>query len=198
MTLRTISLSALAVCLCVASQCAAQDFSVWIAPTIRLSSEETASAKQATEELKKAEDRATNALANWNSFEKEFAQVHPEVAWPKFSSDFTAAYSVHNQNTDAPMATVVKLSAEEHQKAEAVYTELKASYDARQQAERNWSDFQGEFLVKHAPGASKVSAIPSGQLGVTLPNGETYTVPAPWGFGIALTPDFRTAVPRTI
>lgn len=196
MTWKTVSLSALAVCLCIGSQCAAQDFSAWIAPTIRLSSEETAAAKQATEELKTTQDRATAARANWVNFQKEFARSHPEVApYPKFSSDFTAAYSVRDHNTDAPMATVVELSAEEHQKAEAVYAELKASYDARQQAEKNWNGFQSEFLVKHVPGVTKVPSASSGAF-LTLPTGETYTIPAPWGFGIALTPDFRTAVPR--
>jgi hypothetical protein len=200
MTFRAISLSALAVCLCAATQCAAQDLpGVRTTPTIRLSSEETATAKRLTDELKKAQDRATVAKANWDAFEKEFGQSHREVGpWPTFSSDLIAAYTVWDNHAPVPVATEVKLTADEHRKAEALYNELKSSYGSQQQAEKDWSDFQSEFLVKHVPGVSKVSAIPSGQQGVTLPDGEQYLIPAPWWQGIALTLDFETATPRSL
>lgn len=193
---KAISFFALAVCLCAASQCSAQDLpGVTITPTIRLSSEETANAKRITDQMRKAEDRTTVALANWQTFVKEFSQAHPQLGGaPHFSSDLATAYTVRDPRAPVAVATVVSLSAGELQKAEAAYNEIKSSYEARQQAEKGWDDFQTQFLLKH--GVLRLSEA-SNQGGMaTFANGEQYTIPYPWSNGIVLTPDFQTAIPR--
>lgn len=198
---KVIPFLVLDVCLCAASQCAAQELpAIHVTPTIQLSSEETVTAKHTTEQLKEAQDRATTALANWVSFEKQFAQAHPEVApWVAFSSDFVDAYEVRDRNSKAPIATVIKLTADEQRKAEGLSNELKASYEAQQRAEKNWENFENAVIVAHVPGVTTKVCGPGTEITViTLPNGGQYIPPAPWCFGIALTPDFRTAVPRSL
>lgn len=54
--------------LCVSSVCPAQQ----LIPTIRLSTDETAKAKQVTEELKNAQVRLDKASAAWDGFRKSY------------------------------------------------------------------------------------------------------------------------------
>lgn len=166
--------------LTVATPCAAQNFPSTvplITPTIRLSAEETSTAKQLTQALNNARERVTTAKIRWDAFAKEFQAVHPAPNMWEFSADFKAAYFVDDPHSSLATATTVELSADESQKALAVYNELKTSDDAVKQATKNWDDFQNELVLKHVPGGSDA-------------------VTSPWRGGIVLTPDFRTAIPR--
>jgi neutral trehalase len=197
--LRAVSFSALVLCVCAATQCAAQDLPIGITPTIRLSSDESATAKRVTDQLKKAQDRATAAEERLDAFRKTFRQAHAQLLNPVFSPDFVAAYDIPDDRSWAPTATTVELTSDERRDAQAVYDELKASQEAVKTARKNWQDFQNELLVKHVqavvPKRAGVEAADAVTV-ITLPDGQQYIVPDPWWRGIALTPDFQTAIPR--
>jgi hypothetical protein len=187
-----------------AGRCSAQYLAetVQLMPTIQLSNEETTKAKQVTRDLTNAQGSSKTAKARWDQFETEFKQAHPELrgAWPRFSSNFAAAYVIFGDtNSVAPTATTVELSTDERHKAQALYDELKSSDEAVKSAYKNWGDFQNELIVKHiqgvVPKSVDIQAADSVSV-ITLPDGRKYIVPSPWWRGIALTPDFRTAVPR--
>lgn len=192
LSLALLSLSA-------ATPCAAQHFAstVRVTPTIRLSSEETATAKQLVQALTNAQDRVRAAKARWDAFDKEFLVAHPgPVSW-EFSSDFTAAYVVYDSHAWVATATTVELSAEERQKAQALFNELKAGDDAVNNAQKNWENFETGLLMKYVPGITNVGRTPPSDSTFIGPvNGNYYTVSYPWRTEIALTPDFKTAIPR--
>jgi pantothenate synthetase len=198
---RAAFLLALALSPCVVGQCAAQNFTstVPLTPTIQLSADEMAAAKRITENLQNARDRAAAAEERWEAFRKIFRQAHPELPNPFFSSDFVAAYDVLDSHSWVPTATVIELTADERRDAQALYDELKASDEAVKSARKSWEDFQNELVVKHVQGVvPKRAGIEAADVVtiITLPDGKQYIVPSPWWQGIALTPDFRTAVPR--
>lgn len=199
---RTVFLLAVAVSLCAAGQCAAQNLTanVRLTPTIQLTPDETTAAKQTTQNLQNARNRSAAAEKRWETFRNAFRQAHPELRNPVFSSDFAAAYDLLDGSSWAPTATVIQLTSEERRDAQSVYDELKASDAAVQSAIKGWQDFEDELVVKHVQGVVPKRAGIEADITtiVTLPDGKQYIVPPPWGQGIALTPDFRTAVPRAL
>lgn len=192
--IRAAILSIIALCICVPGQCRAQN----LVPTIRLTSEETVRARQVTQDLKNGIDRAERARAAWSNFHRRYSEAHPELQNLRFSSDFRAAYAVvDDYNGWTPKAVTVELTPEEGRTLEALYKELTTSEESAKQAKKNWGDFQNELLVKHVAGVAPTG--PGAAMGVmTLPGGKQYAVPPPWQGGIALTEDFRIAVPRSL
>ena len=182
-------LSLMFLCLCVPSLCPAQQ----LIPTIELSTDETATAKQVTEELKNAQVRLDKASAAWDEFRNSYQAEHPDLRNLRFSSNLRTAFALSDEEL-APgvrQATSVELKVEERRKLEALVTELTESQRSLKQAQTHWNDFQNELVADHIPRTVGV-----GPIAVTLSNGKTVGVAREWLNGIALTPDFRFAVPR--
>jgi hypothetical protein len=164
--------------------------------TIQLSTDETAKAKQVTEELKNARVRLDKASAAWDGFRKSYQAEHPELRNLRFSSDLRIAFAPSDEEL-APgvrQATSVELKVEERRKLEALVTELTESQRSLKQAQTHWNDFQNELVADHISRTPGVSG--EGPIAVTLSDGKTVAVAREWLNGIALTPDFRFAVPR--
>jgi chemotaxis protein histidine kinase CheA len=126
-------LSLMFLCLCVPSLCPAQR----LIPTIQLSADETAKAKQVTEELKNAQVRLDKASADWDGFRKSFQAEHPDLRNLRFSSNLQTAFA-HSDEELAPgvkQATSVELKVEELRKLEALVTELTESQGSLKQAQ---------------------------------------------------------------
>jgi hypothetical protein len=177
-------LSLMLLCPCVSSLCPAQQ----LITAIQLSTDETAKAKQVTEELKNAQARLDKANAAWDGFRRSFQAEHPDLRNLRFSSNLQTAFALSDEEL-APgvkQATSVELKVEERRKLEALVTELTESQRSLKQAQTHWNDFQNELVADHIPG----------QYPVTLSDGKTVGVAREWLNGIALTPDFRFAVQR--
>ena len=187
MRIKILSLRLL--CLCVPRLCPAQQ----LITAIQLSVDETARAKQVTEELKNAQARLDKASAAWAGFRKGFQAEHPDSRNLRFSSDIRIAFALSDEEV-APgvkQATSVELELEERRKLEALAAELTESKRSLKQAQTHWNDFQNELVADHisqTPGVARI--------GVTLSDGKTVGVAREWLNGIALTPDFRFAVQR--
>ena len=179
-------------CLCVPSLCPAQQ----LIPTIQLSTDETAKAKQVTEELKNAQVRLDKASAAWDGFRKSYQAEHPDLRNLRFSSGLRTAFALTDEEL-APgvkQATSVELKVEERRKLEALVTELTESQRSLKQAQTHWKDFQNGLVADHIPITLGADGV--GPVALTLSNGKTVGVAREWLNGIALTPDFRFAVPR--
>ncbi len=182
-------LSLMLVCLCVPSLCPAQQ----LITAIQLSADETASAKQVTEELKNAQARLDKASAAWDGFRKSFQAEHPDMRNLRFSSDLRTAFALSDEEVAPGVKQVmsVELELEQRRKVEALVAELTESKRSLKQAQMHWNDFQNELVADHIPQTPG-----QGRIGVTLSNGKTVGVAREWLNGIALTPDFRFAVQR--
>jgi len=189
-------LSLMFFCLCVSSLCPAQQ----LISTIQLSTDETAKAKQVTGELKNAQVRLDKASAAWDGFRKSYQAEHPDLRNLRFSSDLRTAFALSDEEL-APgvkQARSVELKVEERRKLEALVTELTESRRSLKQAQTHWNDFQNELVADHIPGIPGTPGLGpiAGPIAVTLSDGKTVSVAREWLDGIALTPDFRFAVPR--
>ena len=164
-----------------------------VVPVIYLSVDEAAKAKQTAQDLKSALDRNGRAIAAWRSFSQSFQAAHPELPGLRFSSDFRVAFAKKNLSNSFPFeaeAATVELSVEERKTAQSLHQEMLEAKRLLDQAQKSWLDYQHQFLFDHLP------PNPAGGIVVTLPSGQTATIPDPWGNGVVFTPDFRVAVPR--
>lgn len=157
---------------------------------IYLSPSEAAKAKQTAQDLTSAQDRADRARTAWQSFHQSYQAAHPELPGLKFASDFQIAFALKNPPSPlGDQVAAVELSAQEREKAESLQRQMVEAKRALDEASKNWLDYQHELVFDHFPSAR------SGQI-FTLSNGKPVTIPGPWNFGAAFTPDFRVAVPR--
>lgn len=92
------------VCLC-ATICHAQE----LIPTIQLTPDEVAKAKQVTEELKSAQDRSRKAERAWYEFHSQYQKAHPELPNMRFSSDFKAAFALNNEYATAGLIQAIRV-----------------------------------------------------------------------------------------
>jgi len=167
--------------------CVAQE----LVPVIRLSTDETAKAKQLEQNLKDARERRAKAKISWDQFYKSYQAAHPDLPGLRFTEDFRLAFALlKSADGDIPHAASIDLTAEERQKLETLHREMTDSEGSAMQAEKNWREYQYELLLDHV-GNSK-----SGGGVVKLATGKEVVVGAPWTSGLAFTPDFRLAFPR--
>ena len=109
-----------------------------------------------------------------------------------FTSDFRLAVASRNSG-EVGLIGAVELTAEERSKAEALHREFVESGQALDQAHKNWKEYQYQLVIDHVPGAREAT---TGSF-VTLSTGKQVIIPNPWYVGLAFTPDFRFAVPRS-
>jgi hypothetical protein len=74
-----------------------------------------------------------------------------------------------------------ELTSKEQQQLKSLHQEMAESWQSLQQAGKNWRDYQHQLAVDRFP--TKVD--------------NQVVVSSPWANGLAFTPDFRFAVPRT-
>jgi len=187
--MKALLLSAAAFSLCTPSpRCVAQE----VVPIIYLSTGEAAKAKQTAQDLTSAQERNDRAATAWRNFHQSYQAAHPELPGLRFASDFRVAFARKTLSKRFALeeAATVELSTEERQKAESLHRELLEAKRALDQAQKSWSDYWQQLVIDH------VSPSPSGGAIVTLPNGKSATIPAPWATGVLFTPDFRIAVPQ--
>jgi len=84
------------------------------------------------------------------------------------------------------------MTPEERQKARSVYTRTLSSKKDMQNAQKAWTDYEHQLIADH------VRDKEAGALMVTLQDGRSVTLPGRWANGLAFTPDFRYAVPRSL
>lgn len=161
-----------------------------LVPTIQLSADEAAKTKQVAQNLKDADDRDAKAKEAWQSFYRSYQGAHDELRDLGFTSDFRLAIGRVSSVSRVSMVRTVELSANERQKLEALNREVLDSAQSLTQAEKNWTDWQHQLVADHIASTGEGSI-------VTLPNGKNFTIPSPWGSGLAFAPDFRFAVPRS-
>lgn len=188
---KSLLLSAAALTQCISSpRCMAQE----VVPVVYLSTDEAAKAKQSAQEFKDALVRNSRAVAAWRGFNQDFQATYPEMPGLRFSSDFRVAFAKKSVSNSVPFeaeAVTIELTAEKRMKAESLYQETVEARRVLEQSQKKWLDYQNQFVFDHVP--------PNPQAGgaiVTLPNGQTATIPDTWARGVVFTPDFRVAVPR--
>ena len=189
MRLSGFAVAAFALCASV-TRCMAQE----PLPVIHLSSTESARAKQATQDLKAAQDRDSRATTAWRNFYQSFQAAHPELQNLRFATDFSIAFTLTQVAGQYPLsaeAVAVELSREDRQKAESLHREMEDAKHARDQAEKGWSDYWVQFVLDHAPPNSASTGMT-----VNLPGGKSAMIPFQWVNGIIFTSDFKVAVPR--
>lgn len=171
--------------------CRAQDYaSHYLTPTIQLSQDETAKAKQAVADLKAARQRLEKARDAWDDFHKLYQVEHPELGYVRFSPDFQFAFGNQDLGSGLPGAAEVGLSPDEHRKLEALHNEVMQSQQSAKEAEAKYNDFQWQLLANHFPSTGSDNAQEH-----ALTNGTKVRLPPAWSNGVRLTADFRFAVP---
>jgi hypothetical protein len=191
---RPLSLSFTALCVFTCLSCAAQ--AQELVPIFQLSAEEIAKANHLAQDLKNAHERSDKAELAWRVFHQTYQAAHPD--WPivHFTGDFRLAFALSNPtsllDSEVRRVTSVELTAKEQQQLKALHQERAESQQSLQQAEKNWKDYQYQLAADHFP-----SKEANGTMKVTLESGKQVVIPIPWQNGLAFTPDFRFAVPRT-
>jgi len=164
-----------------------------VTPVIYLSAAESVKVKQSSEALKNAEVRNRSAIAAWQNFDRTFRAAHPEIGNLIFSSDFRYAVARTPGAYGLGQATAIELSAEERRKGQAAYREMQESQRAFDEAQNSWADTWHQLVFDHVPFTSGPGV---GWTDITLPGGAAAKIPSPWINGVALTPDYRIAVPQ--
>ena len=135
-------------CFSLSLPCVAQH----VVPVIRLSVDEVAKAKQLTQTLKDAKERATKAKLAWEQFSQSYQTAHPNLPNLRFTEDFRLAVSTMNSSTPGIfLAATIELTAEERKKLESLHREMTESEQSQKQAENAWKDFNIQLVVDHVP-----------------------------------------------
>lgn len=190
---RPLRLSFTALCFftCMSYAAQAQE----LVPIFRLSAEETAKASHLAQDVKNAQQRFAKAGTTWHTFQQTYQAAHPDLPNVQFTSDFGLAFtsrgSSSNLDAERQLITPVELTAEEQQQLKAMHREMTESQQSLRQAQKNWLDYQNELVADRFP-SGKEGAV------LTLSSGKQAVIPYPWSNGLAFTPDFRFAVPRTL
>jgi hypothetical protein len=179
---RPLSLSFIALCVFTNLSCTALAQQELV-PIFQLSAEETAKASHLAQDLKNAHQRYDNARTTWRVFQETYQSAHPDLPNVQFTSDFRLAFTSQNPAAafDPQLITPVALTSKEQQQLKDLHQEMAESWQSLQQAEKNWMAYQHQLAATHFP--TKV--------------GNQAVVSPPWANGLAFTPDFRFAVPRT-
>jgi len=189
---RPLSLSFTALCVFKCLSCTAQ--AQELVPIFQLSAEETAKVSHLTQDVKNAHQRFDKAATAWRMFQQTYQAAHPDLANVQFTSDFRLAFTSQNSSSaldaEGQLITPVELTAEEQQQLKAKHREMTESQQSLRQAQQNWLDYQNELVADHFP-SGKEGAV------LTLSSGKQFVISYPWSNGLAFTPDFRFAVPRT-
>lgn len=189
---RPLSLSFTALCFftCMSYAAQAQE----LVPIFQLSAEETAKTSHLTQDVKNGLQRFDKAATAWRMFQQTYQAAHPDLPNVQFTSDFRLAFTSQNSSSaldaERQLITPVELTSKEQQQLKALHQEMVESQQSLRQAEKNWMDYQHELVADHFP-SGKEGAV------LTLSSGKQAIIPYPWSNGLAFTPDFRFAVPRT-
>jgi hypothetical protein len=172
-------------CLCLSLPCTSQD----LVPSIRLSPEEVAKAKQLTQSLRDAEEHNNKANADWKQFRQSYQAAHSDLHGIKFTDDFRLAVSrVDSPANGVLQVATIELTAEERKKLEGLSQEMTESEQSLRQARIAWHDFQSQFLANHS---GTCATPPYSEL--TLSSGKSVRICPPWMQGVAFTADFELA-----
>lgn len=190
---RPLSLSVTALCVFTCLTCTAQ--AQELVPILQLSDEETAKASHLAQDVKNAQQRLEKAGAAWRVFRETYQSTHSDLPNAHFTADFRLAFSPSHSfsasDAERQQVPAIELTAKEQQQLKALHQEMTESQQSLRQAEKSWLDYQNELVANHVPNGTEGVA-------VTLSSGKAYLISFPWGNGLAFTPDFRFAVPRTV
>ena len=181
-----LSLAAISLCL-LPSRCAAQG----VTSVIYLSPAEAAEAKRASQTYTAAQDRYRSARTAWEDFYRSLKAAHPSCPSLDISSDFKLAFCVKPGSHGMNEVESVELTPAEREKAESLYGEQKEAVRASYKATEAWRHYQFAIIARHIPCGHDGEGI-----NFKRPDGSMTTIPSAWMAGIALTPDFRVAVPN--
>lgn len=172
----------------VLSPCAAQD----LVPVIHLSADETAEARRLVHDVESAQERVSKANIARQAFYQTFQAAHPELPNLKFTSDFRMAFAPARSNGVKGLDRIdfAELTSEEQQKLRVSYEEVNLSRQNSDQTRTAWLTFQQKVVMGHIEKPGSVSPM-------LLPSGGQLMFPAGWTNGLAFTPDYRVAVPRS-
>ncbi len=179
-----ISIRAAALIFISAFGCMAQS----LVPSIELSPEAATHARQAWDDLQRAQTGNNAARAAWKNFAQAYQTAHPDLPDFHFTTDLSAAIAILNPQTEFPRLTALRLTPEERRQATTLHRSLDDSQRALVEARANWKDLQ-EQLGADAPSDYRSWS------DVTLRSGKQVRVFHPWSSGLVFTDDFRLATP---
>lgn len=162
-----------------------------LVPIIQLSPEETEKATHLSQDLKNARERDFKAKKAWEAFHYSYQSAHPDLLNVRFAADFRFAVASADSALQTQQVKAVELTSDEQRQLKALYKEMMEGQRSRRQSEDDWRDYQYQIAATHVPTTG------SGAI-VTLLDGKSVTIPSPWSNGLAFTPDFKFALPRTL
>ena len=178
--IRPLSLSFTALCVFTFLCCKVQ--AQELVPIIQLSAEETARASKIAQAVKDARERDFKAKRAWDAFHESYQSAHPDLPNVRFTSDFRLALALPYSVPQGHQVTALELTAGEQGQLKALHKAMTDSEQSLRQVQKDWSEYQYQLAANHVPSDG------SGVL-VRLPDGKQATIPAPWGSGLAFTPD---------